>query len=207
MNMPLVLFDPNGMWIHIVVGAGVGALVGGASQVISDVARGRSPRLRDVVSSAVGGATHGAVFAATGDPTLAGAAGGAASTLVGGVWDFADGTTEFNLRNIGNLGADIVTNATIGAGTGWLLGGAGGAKGGAAANKGGANAGIQTIVQNTGRGAKKLVSEVIKNMTKDIIKDSQNSGYLGFGPLGAALSVFRTNNTFRFPACAPMGAG
>ncbi len=73
--------DPDGEWFQILAGAGVGFLVGVASQGVSDLLSGKVSSLTDYTAAGVGGAVGGAVLAATGNPTLAGAAGGAASNL------------------------------------------------------------------------------------------------------------------------------
>ena len=64
--------------------------------------------------AALVGAGVGAVTGLAG-PVAGGAAGAAASTLVSGIWDMADGTTEATADNMMNLVGKTVINAGIGA--------------------------------------------------------------------------------------------
>ena len=72
--------DPEGLFWHIAAAALIGAAISVASQAVCDVAAGKMSDLSTYAGAAAGGATTGAVLAATGNPTLAGAAGGAAQS-------------------------------------------------------------------------------------------------------------------------------
>ncbi len=121
-NNPMIYNDLNGMWINVVVGAAVGAVFGLGAQLIGDVISGEKPSLKKCVSATVGGAVGGAVVGATGNLGAAGAASSATSTLIEGVWDMADGTTEFNAENVKKLAAKTCIDATIGYGVGKITG-------------------------------------------------------------------------------------
>lgn len=53
---------------------------------------------------------------------MAGAASGAVSTLTQGIWDMADGTTSFNIEEVGKLAMRTLGNAAIGYGIGKYTG-------------------------------------------------------------------------------------
>lgn len=114
----MIYSDLNGMWINVVVGAAVGAVFGLGAQLIGDVISGEKPSLKKCVSATVGGAVVGA----TGNLGAAGAASSATSILIEGVWDMADGTTEFNAEDVKNLAVNTCINATIGYGVGKITG-------------------------------------------------------------------------------------
>jgi RHS repeat-associated protein len=80
-DSPPNAIDPYGEWFHVLIGAAIGAAVGVAAQVVSDVVSGKASSWEDYAGAFVGGAAGGAVLAATGNPALAGAAGGAAGNL------------------------------------------------------------------------------------------------------------------------------
>ncbi len=121
-NNPMIYNDLNGMWVNVVVGAAVGAIFGIGAQFIGDVISGEKPSVKKYVSAAVGGAVGGAVVGATGNLGAAGAASSATSTLIEGVWDMADGTTEFNAENVKDLAVNTAVNAAIGYGIGKFTG-------------------------------------------------------------------------------------
>ncbi len=121
-NNPMIYNDLNGMWVNVVVGTAVGAVFGIGAQFIGDVISGEKPSVKKYVSAAVGGAVGGAVVGATGDLGAAGAASSATSTLIEGVWDMADGTTEFNAKSVGDLALSTLGNAVIGYGIGKITG-------------------------------------------------------------------------------------
>lgn len=81
-DMPYIYYDPNGMWIHLVIGAVVGGIVSGGvelgTQLVTQVVTGQEVHIDwgKVGAHAAGGATEGLVMAATGNPVAAAAAGG-----------------------------------------------------------------------------------------------------------------------------------
>lgn len=121
-NNSLLCQDNNGMWITIAVGAAIGCIGGIVSQVVTDIVTGEKPSLKKYVTSAVSGAIGGAVGGATGNMATAGAASAASSTLIEGIWDIADGTTEFTADNVTKLALDTVGSAVFGAGIGYVTG-------------------------------------------------------------------------------------
>ena len=67
-----------------------------------------------IVGGAMAGTGVGAVYA--------GAASGAASNLVEGIWDIADGTTAFNAKSVMELGASTLWEGSKGAVLGGIFG-------------------------------------------------------------------------------------
>jgi RHS repeat-associated protein len=78
---PTLYHDANGLFVHVLVGAVVGAVVGLVVQGAIDAIRGEWSGWEVYAGAAVNGAVVGAVFAGTGNPWLAGAAGGLAGNL------------------------------------------------------------------------------------------------------------------------------
>lgn len=125
---PLIYADLDGRIListGLIVGSLiVGAITGVAAQGISDMISGNVSPIKKYVASAVGSASGAmvgtVVMAATGNVYLAKAAGAAVSsaqsTVISGIWDMADGTTEVSMENIIDLGATTVMNAAISAG-------------------------------------------------------------------------------------------
>ena len=120
-NAPYNYVDLNGMWVHILVGAAVGAVTGVAGEIIGDVISGEPITAKGLVSSGLGGAVGGAVLGATGSAALAGAATSGVSTLTKGVWEMADGTREVSGKSALKLGLETAGSTLIGAGTGELV--------------------------------------------------------------------------------------
>jgi RHS repeat-associated protein len=85
-NNPVVLRDPDGRFVHILIGAGLGAVIGGGARLAGNLASGRDWS-EGVVASAVGGAVTGGLAAGTGGASLAAeiAGAGLAATIGGGV--------------------------------------------------------------------------------------------------------------------------
>ncbi len=83
LNDPLNRIDPEGLWAGLddLIAAGGGAIAGLAGQGISDLVSGHLSGWEDYVGSAVGGAAAGETLLYTGNPILAGAAGGAVGNL------------------------------------------------------------------------------------------------------------------------------
>jgi RHS repeat-associated protein len=72
-NNPIVYKDPNGEWVHIAAGALIGGGVGLAGQGFQDAVNGNFSGYEAYAGAAAGGATFGAVTAATGGLSLVGA--------------------------------------------------------------------------------------------------------------------------------------
>ncbi len=81
-NKPLVAIDLNGKWLHVVVGAAVGALVGGFLELGRQLIAGNGISWRRIGAATIGGAAGGAIAGATFGASLgievAGVVGGAA---------------------------------------------------------------------------------------------------------------------------------
>lgn len=99
---PLGRVDPQGLWFggdDIVFAVG-GALVGVGGRFIGDVVTGNRSNWRDYLGSAVGGAVGGETLLYTGNPFLAGAAGGLAGNLTTQLANYATGNQcEVDLKS------------------------------------------------------------------------------------------------------------
>ena len=115
-NRPTIGSDPTGEWVHILIGAAVGAVGSLASQVLSDVIASAATGNFSISSwqtyagAVAGGAAGGAVYAATKNSTAAGAASGFVSTFTTGALE----KTETN-RTWGDIVAESVNEGLIGA--------------------------------------------------------------------------------------------
>ena len=79
-NDPVNRVDTEGdFWLLGVIGAAVGAIVGGVSKVVADACTGR-PLQEGIIGAAVGGAVSGVIVATTGNTALVSYAGSAASS-------------------------------------------------------------------------------------------------------------------------------
>jgi RHS repeat-associated protein len=146
---PWTKYDPEGLFWHIAAGAGIGALWGVGSQIVSDCIAGKVSSASDYASAAVGGAVTGGTLAATGNPTLAGAAGGAAASATGQL--VSHGTVD---------GGQVLKDAAVGAASGGLGAGMGKAIG-CGANKALKALGGAAVDATTGAGAQ-VVSNVLE---------------------------------------------
>ena len=97
-NNPVVRVDDGGQgWLSAIVGGFVGAIVGGVSQIVSNVANGK--KWNDGLWGAVtGGAVYGGVLGATGSVTLAGYAGAAVESVTNEVVSYIPGLAKSNGR-------------------------------------------------------------------------------------------------------------
>lgn len=128
--------------------AGIGALWGVGSQIVSDCIAGKVSSASDYASAAVAGAVTGGTLAATGNPTLAGAAGGAAASATGQL--VSHGTVD---------GGQVLKDAAVGAASGGLGAGMGKAIG-CGANKALKALGGAAVDATTGAGSQ-VVSNVL----------------------------------------------
>lgn len=113
--------DPDGLFWHIAAGTVIGGLVGLAAQVVTDVVRGEMSDAATYAGAVVGGAAAGGTLAATGSPTLAGAAGGMAQDAtqqylstgtVDGGQVFKAGAVGAAGGGLGGLGSKVLGCAT-----------------------------------------------------------------------------------------------
>ncbi len=114
-NNPVKYTDPDGEALHIAVGAGIGALVGG----LSTIATGGS--LRDIAAATVGGAVTGGMAAATcgmslgatiAGSAMAGTAGYLAESMVAGNQATIEGAVLSGLSGaIGAMAGAVVDKA------------------------------------------------------------------------------------------------
>ena len=103
MNSPMCYVDVDGNFLHIVIGAGIGGLVNAAVTVGTSLVTGEKITFKKVATAFVGGAVSGGVTAATGNPVLGAAAGGAAESVAN---DWGRGTSVKNMvRNAVTKGA------------------------------------------------------------------------------------------------------
>jgi RHS repeat-associated protein len=127
LNNPLIYSDPDGEWIHIVVGAAIGGVVNLTVKAI----QGDIESWGDGIAAFGIGAVAGAVGAATGGAAFIAAGGGAAGAggfLAGAVGGIAGSAYSMPIQSIGNsifFGDPLMTGKEylFGVGIGGLLGG------------------------------------------------------------------------------------
>ncbi|WPV66931.1 FG-GAP-like repeat-containing protein [Chitinophaga sp. LS1] len=130
LNNPLVVRDPNGEWIHIVVGAAIG----GVLNLTVKAVQGKIHNVGDGFAAFGIGAAAGAVGAATGGAALS-MFGLQATTVAGGaVAGFAGAVTSSPVQGIGNavyfgdkytlkdFGMDVVIGTVVGGASGYIAG-------------------------------------------------------------------------------------
>ncbi|EOR96767.1 hypothetical protein ADIARSV_0030 [Arcticibacter svalbardensis MN12-7] len=125
-NNPLIYVDPDGRFIHIFVGAVIGAAINVAVHVV----QGRTS-VRDIVAAAIIGGGAGALGAATGGASLVGTGLGAASVGGGALAGFTGAFASSTVQSLGNAiwfgdaidGHSIAVNSLLGGVTGGLAGG------------------------------------------------------------------------------------
>ncbi len=120
LNDPVNLVDPYGLWIGYddAVFAAGGAIGGLISQGISDLITGKVSSWEKYSGAAVGGAVAGETLLYTGNPWIAGAAGGAATSLT------QQGLENINSKiNTGEWSGFDVGDLAFSIGSGTLLGG------------------------------------------------------------------------------------
>jgi RHS repeat-associated protein len=84
-NRPIIANDPNGKWLNILIGAVVGAVIGGGVELARQLIKGEKVDWGRVGAATVGGAVGGAIAGATFGASLAvEAAGVAVGAAVGG---------------------------------------------------------------------------------------------------------------------------
>ena len=161
---PIVLKDPDGRWVHVVVGAGVGAIVGACIALNS----GKSGQ--DVGIAALGGAVAGTITAVTGGlggssivlSTLFGTGGG----MIGGAaGNLTEQGMKIALGSQSSVDVDEVGSATV-------AGAVAGAVGGLA--KGLISKGAGALKQIVGKNYKN--PSVEKSFKKKVATELKSSG-------------------------------
>ena len=131
MGNPVNYIDPTGQVWAWLAGGIVGAVANVACKVAGDVVKSvkagkwEGSSWQSYVGTAVGGFASGAVFATTGNMTLAGAAGNAAETFTTGglgMLTGAEGYRKEDGYSFGRLLGDTVVSTTEGAATGFAFG-------------------------------------------------------------------------------------
>ena len=124
MSNPVMYKDSNGKWIHLLIGAGVGFVVGGVVSAFSQIAGRRPLDVGSIMISAGAGALSG-ILAATGVGLVGQIAGNA---VIGGAAAFGD-QMYTNRGDINRVDLEnVMLNALFGAIGGYVGGAGGGSK-------------------------------------------------------------------------------
>ena len=166
-NQPVTGYDPDGHFLHIVAGAFIGAVVGGAVSAYSQYKSTGKVKLKKTVGAAVEGAVVGGVGAATvgaslGVTVAAGAAAGAA------------GNTANQLISTGKVNKKQVAVSAIGG----AAGSAGAKLAGAAVNTG-SKAASQAISKAAGNTGKQAAAKAGSSILGKTIAASAKGGIVG----------------------------
>ena len=112
-NDPVNRVDTEGdFWLLGVIGAAVGAIVGGVSKVVANACTGR-PLQEGIIGAAVGGAVSGAIVATTGNTALASYAGSAAGSATEEIISYTWGEKELNWDNIKQSAVTVARDTAI----------------------------------------------------------------------------------------------
>ena len=112
-NDPVNRVDTEGdFWLLGVIGAAVGAIVGGVSKVVANACTGR-PLQEGIIGAAVGGAVSGAIVATTGNTALASYAGSAASSATEEIISYTRGEKELNWDNVKQSAVTVARDTAI----------------------------------------------------------------------------------------------
>ena len=111
-NNPVKYTDPDGRALHVLIGAVIGAVVGAGTTAVKDVLSGQVSDLATYAGAIAGGAVSGAIMAATGNGTLAGAAGAAVGNITKQTINIAEGKQE-KFEAV-DFVADVAIGATFG---------------------------------------------------------------------------------------------
>ena len=112
-NNPVKYTDPDGRILHVAIGAGIGVVAAVGSKVISDAISGQWSSVTDYVSAAIGGATAGAVLAATGNGAAAGALGAAVADVSKSAINIAEKSINGEKINIKNELIDLAVDLAV----------------------------------------------------------------------------------------------
>jgi RHS repeat-associated protein len=141
-SRPIIANDPNGRWLNILIGAVVGAVIGGGVELARQLIKGEGVDWGRIGAAAVGGAVGGAIAGATfGLGLVAEGLGAGVGAAVGGVTtrailgekqtltdvarDFALGVVTFGVLKGAGAGAGALRSAV---GRGIAAGGEGGSE-------------------------------------------------------------------------------
>ncbi len=118
-NNPVTRADPKGEFWNIIGGAIIGAIVGVATQAVSDLISGKKPQWQDYAAAAIGGAVGGAIAGA-----CLGTCGPAALVAAGAVSGALDGAGSVVAGSLLRGDAVDVNEAVTAGLIGFALGGA-----------------------------------------------------------------------------------
>ena len=112
-NDPVNRVDTEGdFWLLGVIGAAVGAIVGGVSKVVANACTGR-PLSEGIGGAIAGGAVSGAIVATTGNTALASYAGTAAGSATEEIISYTWGEKELNWDNIKQSAVTVARDTAI----------------------------------------------------------------------------------------------
>ena len=108
---PVSNADPEGRFVHVVIGAGVGGLAGIGGQIISDAISGELSGINQYAGSFAGGAATGGIITVTGGTSLV------AMAIAGGVGAGVGNVTTQSLSDKPFNGTELAVSTTIGTAT------------------------------------------------------------------------------------------
>ena len=112
-NDPVNRVDTEGdFWLLGIIGAAVGAIVGGVSKVVANACTGR-PLNEGIGGAIAGGAVSGAIVATTGNTALASYAGSAASSATEEIISYTTGEKELNWDNVKQSAVTVARDTAI----------------------------------------------------------------------------------------------
>ena len=150
-NNPVMRVDHTGEFWHVVIGTSVGALVGAATQILSNIILGEDQIFKDVGVAALSGAVSGLV-SSLGAPLWAIVATDATLSAAESIYaDVRDG------KNIAN----VITNAVISASASALFSAIGGASNGKEMNQ---------LFAKSKSAKQRLSREILHPSTKDVLR-------------------------------------
>lgn len=160
-------YDPDGHFLHIVAGAFIGAVVGGAVSAYSQYKSTGKVKLKKTVGAAVEGAVVGGVGAATAGASLG-------VTVAAGAAAGAAGNTANQLISTGKVNKKQVAVSAIGG----AAGSAGAKLAGAAVNAG-SKAASQAISKAAGNAGKQAAAKAGSSILGKTIAASAKGGIVG----------------------------
>ena len=108
---PVSNADPEGRFVHVVIGAGVGGLAGIGGQIVSDAISGELSGINQYAGSFAGGAVTGGIITASGGTSLV------AMAIAGGVGASVGNVTTQSLSGKPFNGTELAVSTTIGTAT------------------------------------------------------------------------------------------
>ncbi len=155
-NQPVTGYDPDGHFLHIVAGAFIGAVVGGAVSAYSQYKSTGKVKLKKTVGAAVEGAVVGGVGAATAGASLG-------VTVAAGAAAGAAGNTANQLISTGKVNKKQVAVSAIGG----------------AAGSAGSKAASQAISKAAGNAGKQAAAKAGSSILGKTIAASAKGGIVG----------------------------